>query len=205
VRDAVQGMDRIRGQVETIAQRMERLESATSSIETVVKLIGDISRQTDLLALNAAIEAAGAGEAGDRFGVVAVEVKSLAERTTEATGTIKELVNEILSETRDATQATHKGTEIAAEGEELVRRVGEALQRMFQEVARTSKAAAGIGEIASSQVAVSEAMHGALSEAGEAAEGLEKGAYKAVAVSGDFADRARGLAAEAARRLERTQ
>lgn len=196
VRNAVQGMDRIRTQVEDIAERMESLEAATASIETVVKFIQDISRQTDLLALNAAIEAAGAGEAGDRFGVVAVEVKRLAERTTEATKSIKDLVAQILAETRDATQATLKGTSIAAEGEDLVRQVGDALQEMFQEVARTSKAASGIEEVAGEQVKLASTMTKALGEAAKAAVRLEMGSNQAWEVAGRLADRARGLAHE---------
>jgi methyl-accepting chemotaxis protein len=196
VRNAVQGMDRIRSQVEDIAVRMESLEAATASIETVVKFIQDISRQTDLLALNAAIEAAGAGEAGDRFGVVAVEVKRLAERTTEATKSIKDLVAQILAETRDATEATLKGTGIAAEGEDLVRQVGDALQEMFQEVARTSKAASGIEEVAGEQVKLATSMTKALGDAAKAAVRLEMGSSQAWEVAGRLADRARGLAHE---------
>ena len=203
VRNAVQGMDRIRTQVEAIAERMNKLEEATSRIESVVKFIQDISRQTDLLALNAAIEAAGAGEAGDRFGVVALEVKRLAERTTEATRSIKDLVQEILSETRAATGATRKGTSIAAEGEQLVKEVGEALQKMFQEVATTAKAASGIEDVASTQVTLAESMSKALGRAEAAAEALEMGAHEAVQVSGRLADQARGLALRAGQRLDR--
>ncbi len=204
VRNAVQGMDRIRSQVEAIAERMESLEEVSSRIESVLKFIQDISRQTDLLALNAAIEAAGAGEAGDRFGVVAIEVKRLAERTTEATGSIKELVDQILSETRTATSATRKGTAIAAEGEVLVREVGDALQKMFQEVASTASAATGIEEVADSQARLSEKMSQALNEVEHAAEKLETGAFSAVEVSARLAEQARGLARRAEQRLDRT-
>lgn len=195
VRNAVQGMDRIRTQVETIASRMEKLEIAIGNIESVLKFIQEISRQTDLLALNAAIEAAGAGEAGDRFGVVAVEVKRLAERTTEATGNIKALVEEILSETHAATDATHKGTEITREGERLVKDVGEALQKMFQEVATTSKAAAGIGTHANSQVHLSQSMESALRRAQEASEDFERKVGRAAGITGDLDERARRLRA----------
>ncbi len=203
VKEAVAGMDRIRSQVETIAGRMTRLEEATSRIESVLKFIQEVSRQTDLLALNAAIEAAGAGQAGDRFGVVAVEVKRLAERTTEATGNIKTLVAEILAETRAATAATRAGTEIAAEGEDLVRRVGEALQKMFGEVARTSKAAGGISEGAGNQVGVAASMAKAIGGARGAMGGLEESAHRALVLSNELSERCRLLAEEATRRLER--
>lgn len=200
VKDAVAGMDRIRTQVHEIAERMDKLEAATARIDQVVKLIQDISRQTDLLALNAAIEAAGAGAAGDRFGVVAVEVKRLAQRTTEATGSIKELVREIRDETRAATEATQKGTAIAAEGEGLVRRVGEALQQMFQEVARSAKAAAGISEAVVAEVAMVEAMSSALGRVTAAIDQGDDAAGRAAEAARSLTGRSHRLAEDARRR-----
>ena len=62
--------------------------------------------------LNAAIEAAGAGEHGKRFSVVAAEIRRLAERTVEATTQIKALIEEIQDSTNDTVLATERGTTI---------------------------------------------------------------------------------------------
>ncbi|MFC7050425.1 methyl-accepting chemotaxis protein [Emcibacter nanhaiensis] len=74
---------------------IDALQSSSTSIGEVVKMINDIAGQTNLLALNATIEAARAGEAGKGFAVVANEVKSLATQTSDATGNIAEQVGTI--------------------------------------------------------------------------------------------------------------
>lgn len=84
---------------------IEKLSSAATNIEEVVKLINDIAEQTNLLALNATIEAARAGEAGKGFAVVASEVKSLANQTARATEDITQHINDIQTLTNDAVSA----------------------------------------------------------------------------------------------------
>src|SRR5256885_12854400 len=78
------GMQRIRGEVQGISQKIKTLAHPSLEISEIVNTIEEISSQTNLLALNAAIEAAGAGEAGLRFAVVAEEVRKLAERSAKA-------------------------------------------------------------------------------------------------------------------------
>ncbi|MBF0189928.1 MAG: bacteriohemerythrin [Magnetococcales bacterium] len=74
---------------------MVRLADATHEISLVVEVIDTIADQTKMLALNASIEAAGAGEAGRGFGVVANEMKDLAQKTADATKLILDRVLEI--------------------------------------------------------------------------------------------------------------
>lgn len=80
---------------------MRGLSSASSRIGGVIKLITEIAAQTKLLALNAAIEAARSGEAGKGFAVVAAEVKTLAQKTADATDEITSEVHQIQTSTKD--------------------------------------------------------------------------------------------------------
>ncbi|MFH1155936.1 MAG: methyl-accepting chemotaxis protein [Pseudomonadota bacterium] len=75
------------------------LRSSAGEIHEIVALIKGIADQTHLLSLNAAIEAAGAGEAGRGFSVVAKEVKELSKRTSRATATIQEKIETMQANT----------------------------------------------------------------------------------------------------------
>jgi methyl-accepting chemotaxis protein len=94
---------------------MQRLRDRSDEIGTIVNLIQEIAAQTNILALNAAIEAAGAGEAGARFDVVAEEIRKLAGRTSQATGEIAQLIGAMQADAQTAAQAFSEGAGMARE------------------------------------------------------------------------------------------
>ena len=96
-REAHEGAGEAKAAVETV----DRLESASAQVDQIVQLITAIARQTHLLALNATIEAARAAEGTAGFRVVASEVKALAGQTSEATGRVKNRVEDIQTSSRE--------------------------------------------------------------------------------------------------------
>ena len=79
--------------VSEVVQTMQGINQSSHRIADIIGVIDGIAFQTNILALNAAVEAARAGEQGRGFAVVAGEVRNLAQRSAEAAGEIKTLIN----------------------------------------------------------------------------------------------------------------
>ena len=119
--DTLVGMQEINTKVGDTAKKILSLGEKSQSIGNITKLIDDIAEQTNLLALNAAIEAARAGEAGRGFAVVAQEVRKLAERSSESTEEIRQLINEIQGETNSTIMGIEDSTKWVGKGLEMVK------------------------------------------------------------------------------------
>ena len=127
VYNTIDGMNRIRDQVQETAKRIKRLGESSQEIGQIIQLIDDIADRTSILALNASIQAAMAGDAGRGFAVVAEEVERLAVRSTDATKKIATLVKTIQSETGEAVNAMEKGIKEVVDGSRLANQAGKSL------------------------------------------------------------------------------
>lgn len=146
---STRGMERIRGQMDAIAQSMIRLSEQSTAISEIIASVEDLTQQSNLLAVNAAIEAAKAGEQGKGFGVVAQEVKNLAEQSKQATGQVRTLLGDIQKATAAAVMATEQGTKVVEEGVAQSGQAGEAIVRLSESIDTAAQASIQIA--ASSQ------------------------------------------------------
>ncbi|WP_313952234.1 methyl-accepting chemotaxis protein [Accumulibacter sp.] len=119
VRQAAGELESIAVSVKDSAQRIHALVGRSQDISKITNVIREIADQTNLLALNAAIEAARAGEQGRGFAVVADEVRKLAERTTQATAQISEMVSSIQGDTGEAVVAMQNAEPKVRQGQDL--------------------------------------------------------------------------------------
>lgn len=175
VTTAIEGMEDVKKQVSSLADKMLELGKSNQKIGKVVDIIDEISERTNLLALNAAIEAAGAGSAGKRFGIVASEIRRLAEKTVEATLQIKTLINAMQEVTNATIMSTEQAIHAVGESFNLVQNVGVALGNISDLVQRTSKAAKEISFSTQQQTSASEQMSVAIAEVNQVAEHFVRG------------------------------
>jgi len=196
VANAIEGMDQVRNQVQSIARSMQQLGENSQKIGGIVEIIDEISDQTNLLALNAAIEAAGAGEAGKRFAVVAQEVKRLADRTVEATRQIKGLIGEIQRATNNTIMVTEEGTKAVDSASRLVDKVQHSFSSIMGSVQETSRTAKEITLSTQQQTSACEQMAETMSEVRDVAQQVALSANeteRAIAEILELAERLRSI------------
>jgi twitching motility protein PilJ len=156
VQETVQDMQGIRAAVQRMSKQVKGLGDRSLEISQIVSTIRDIAAQTNLLALNAAIEAAGAGEAGARFAIVADQVRKLAESSTQATREIADLVKVIQTETQDAVVAMEHETQAVEAGSASALRTGDVFKEISHIAQRSAELAQAIAQASVDQTTATE-------------------------------------------------
>lgn len=114
VREVLADMQALDVTVQQAAVVIQSLGNRSQEIQGIADTITAIAYRTNLLSLNAGIEASRAGEHGKGFGVVALEIRKLAEESRKSAEQIGALIHYIVTDTAHAVSAMHNGTEKVA-------------------------------------------------------------------------------------------
>ncbi len=189
----IDGMGRVRQQVQDLGQPVRDLRESSVQIGEVAQLIADISKRTSILALNASIQAAVAGDSGQGFGVVAEQVEELASRSSEAVRRVASLNKSIQASTSNVMDALKEATQQATTGENLAT---EASRRLV-EIEGVSQQLAGVVENILSacrqQGASSESIARSMGEISRVTGRTTSGAQEAASSIGDLTSLVREL------------
>ena len=162
VDEAHESIAAIRRQVDLIVGHMLELGKKSQQIGAVLDIVLELAEQTNILAINATIEAAGAGEAGKRFAVVADEIRELADRVAGSAKEIRTLIDDVRSAVNTTVMATETGSKAVDTGSGQFGDVTSAFKQIAALVAATTEAAREIELSTKQQSSAVEQVNGAI-------------------------------------------
>lgn len=160
-------------------ETMAGINESSEKIGKIIKVIEEISFQTNLLALNAAVEAARAGEQGKGFAVVADEVRNLAQRAAKAAKETTGLIE-------DAVQRARQGKRVATD-------VGKSLGAIVGGATKVSDLINGISRATAEQAQGVEQVNIAVSQVDKVTQANAAGADQSASVAGKLAAQAQAF------------
>lgn len=134
VEETLEQMAVLKQKVEAIAQQIMQLNQQTNQIGNISGLVSELANQTNMLALNAAVEAVRAGEHGKGFGVVASEIRKLADESKKSADKINILVNDIQKAIQSTAMVTVEGTNTAEKGQLIVQQTANAFANVMESI-----------------------------------------------------------------------
>jgi methyl-accepting chemotaxis protein len=160
VEQTILSVERVRNRIELLGQRLLTLTEQTRKVSSIIDLIDEISDETHLLALNASIEAAGnsspGGQTGlvttsikgERFGVIAQEVKNLADRSRESTEEVRQAITEMQGAVAAAVLVAEEGKKETAMALARAQIAGAVINKLDQVIAESAEQAEEILKVA---------------------------------------------------------
>jgi methyl-accepting chemotaxis protein len=184
----------IRRQVDVIVAHMGELGRKSQQIGGVLEIINELAEQTNILAINATIEASGAGEAGKRFGVVADEIRKLADRVGGSTKEIRGLVDDVRASVNTTVMATEGGSKAVDVGARQFADVTAAFKQIADLVTTTTEAAKEIELSTKQQATAVEQVTVAIANVSQAAKETETSSSQTLQTSSQLTALSRDLA-----------
>jgi methyl-accepting chemotaxis protein len=141
VEQAHESIASIRRQVDLVVTHMLELGKKSQQIGSVLDIVSELAEQTNILAINATIEAAGAGDSGKRFAVVADEIRELADRVANSTKEVRTLIDDVRGAVNTTVMATETGSKAVDSGSRQFGDVAVAFKQIAGLVTSTTEAA----------------------------------------------------------------
>lgn len=178
-----ESMSEVEKSVISLKDAVSEVDSQANKIVDIIKIIDGIANQTNLLSLNATIEAARAGDAGTGFGVVASEIRKLAEKSKQSADEITEIINNMTVVAKNTTSKTEETIQSVADGgkvikltEETFKIIYDKIQKANEDVDKITKNIGDVNDIATSVAAITEEQSAANEEISATADTLASGA-----------------------------
>jgi methyl-accepting chemotaxis protein len=188
VENSLHSLQEIRTQIEQIVAKIADLSERTLQVGGIIETVKDLADQSNMLALNASIEAVKAGELGKGFGVVAREIRTLADGSIQATGRIREVLTEIQRAIRSTAAMTEQGKRDMERSMDQIRASGESLREMNAVVTESSQAARQIAASVNQQNVGISQITGAIEGLNSAMEKTSSGIRRAEAAAAKLTD-----------------
>ncbi len=177
----------VRRQVDLIVGHMLDLGKKSQQVGAVLDIVAELAEQTNILAINATIEAAGAGEVGRRFGVVADEIRKLADRVAGSTKEIRTMVEDVRSAVNTTVMATESGSKAVDLGGTQVSEMAVAFRQIASLVGTTTDAAREIELSTKQQATAVEQVNIAITNVAQATRENEASASQTLQTSSQLA------------------
>lgn len=146
---AEKGMEQIYNHTDETMKTISELSKQSKRISEMVKVIEDISMQTDILAINASIEAAHAGAMGAGFSIVAQDIGTLSSKTKSSAQEIGKIVSQFMKELKTAVSSMEQNFTLTREGTENMRMIKESAEKLSSSNSEISDNVGHIAEVIS--------------------------------------------------------
>ena len=168
--DSLERMKSFFDSVELISMQFMDLNAKLQQVGKVADFIVDMARQTNLLALNASIEAARAGEYGKGFGVVAEEVRKLADGSAKSASDIADMIDVVKVESRRLQETITESSKSIGAGKKNIDTTADSFKQILATVIETERKANSIADLSQMQTTGAEKMVAMVDEIAKVAE-----------------------------------
>jgi methyl-accepting chemotaxis protein len=193
VERATASIAEITRQMDTVVGHMLELGKKSQQIGAVLDIVTELAEQTNILSINATIEAAGAGEAGKRFSVVADEIRKLADRVGGSAKEVRGMIEDMRSSVNTTVMATETGSKAVDSGSRQFAEVAAVFTGIATLVATTGEAAREIELSTKQQATAVEQVNVAIVNVAQATRETEASAGQTTQTASELAATSRSL------------